>query len=342
MRNPKSLKIANESGSTLTFTNFGASLKSWVIKLNGKTIVDIVLGYKNEINYKTNPLYLGSIAGRYANRISNGRFNLNNINVNLTQNDNGNHLHGGHKGFSSKHWDIVDHKTNTLILSLESRDQDENYPGTLKTTVSYTINDLNELKVEFHAFSDMDTIINLTQHSYFNLNGNIGGDILDHKIKINSNQITEIDDQLIPTGKFLYVKDTPLDLRNFTRIGKMINQNFQQINFAKGYDHNFVLSNNKAKNIKKVAELIGDKTKIKMCVKTDLPGLQFYSGNFLDGSYEGKNGFKLTRNSGLCLEPQYFPDSPNHTHFPSTILRKGDVYAHNIIYGLSNLKTLKN
>tara|TARA_Y100000287_G_C14191685_1_gene340543 strand:+ start:208 stop:1236 length:1029 start_codon:yes stop_codon:yes gene_type:complete len=342
MRNPKSLKIANESGSTLTFTNFGASLKSWVIKLNDKTIVDIVLGYKNEINYKTNPLYLGSIAGRYANRISNGRFNLNNINVNLTQNDNGNHLHGGHKGFSSKHWDIVDHKTNTLILSLESRDQDENYPGTLKTTVSYTINDLNELKVEFHAFSDMDTIINLTQHSYFNLNGNIGGDILDHKIKINSNQITEIDNQLIPTGKFLDVKDTPLDLRNFTRIGKMINQNFQQINFAKGYDHNFVLSNNKAKNIKKVAELIGDKTKIKMCVKTDLPGLQFYSGNFLDGSYEGKNGFKLTRNSGLCLEPQYFPDSPNHTHFPSTILRKGDVYAHNIIYGLSNLKTLKN
>ena len=342
MRNPKSLKIANKSGSTLTFTNFGASLKSWVIKLNDKTIVDIVLGYKNEINYKTNPLYLGSIAGRYANRISNGRFNLNNINVNLTQNDNGNHLHGGHKGFSSKHWDIVDHKTNTLILSLESRDQDENYPGTLKTTVSYTINDLNELKVEFHAFSDMDTIINLTQHSYFNLNGNIGGDILDHKIKINSNQITEIDNQLIPTGKFLDVKDTPLDLRNFTRIGKMINQNFQQINFAKGYDHNFVLSNNKAKNIKKVAELIGDKTKIKMCVKTDLPGLQFYSGNFLDGSYEGKNGFKLTRNSGLCLEPQYFPDSPNHTHFPSTILRKGDVYAHNIIYGLSNLKTLKN
>ena len=342
MRNPKSLKIVNESGSTLTFTNFGASLKSWVIELDDKTIIDIVLGYKSEINYRTNRLYLGSIVGRYANRISNVRFNLNNINVNLTQNDNGNHLHGGHKGFSSKHWDVVDHKTNTLILSLESRDQDENYPGTLKTTVSYTINDLNELEVAFYAFSDMDTIINLTQHSYFNLNGNIGGDILDHKIKINSSQITEIDDQLIPTGKFLDVKDTPLDLRKFTRIGKMINQNFQQINFAKGYDHNFVLSSNKNKEIKKVAELIGDKTKIKMYVKTDLPGLQFYSGNFLDGSYEGKNGFKLTRNSGLCLEPQYFPDSPNHTHFPSTILKKGDVFAHNIIYGLSNLKTLKN
>ena len=132
------------------------------------------------------------------------------------------------------------------------------------------------------------------------------------------------------------VKGTPLDLRKFTRIGKMINQNFQQMNFAKGYDHNFVLNKNKANNIKKVAELIGDKTKIKMCVKTDLPGLQFYSGNFLDGSYEGKNGFKLIRNSGLCLEPQYFPDSPNNSHFPPTILKKGDVYAHNIIYGLSN------
>ena len=335
MSNPKSLKIVNDSGSILTFTNYGASLKSWVIKLSDKTIVDIVLGYKDEINYVTNPLYLGSIAGRYANRISNGRFNLNNVNINLTQNDSGNHLHGGHKGFSSKPWDVVEHKKNTLRLSLESRDQDENYPGTLKTTVSYTINDLNELKVGFHAFSDLDTIINLTQHSYFNLNGNTGGDILNHKIKIISNQITEIDNKLIPTGKFLDVEGTPLDLRKFTTIGKMINQNFQQMNFAKGYDHNFVLNNNKASDMKKVAELIGDKTKIKMCVKTDLPGLQFYSGNFLDGSYEGKNGFKLIRNSGLCLEPQYFPDSPNNSHFPTTILKKGDLYEHKIIYGLS-------
>ena len=182
----------------------------------------------------------------------------------------------------------------------------------------------------------MDTIINLTQHSYFNLNGNTGEDILNHKIKINSNQITEIDHQLIPTGKFLDVKGTPLDLRKFTRIGKMINQNFQQINFAKGYDHNFVLNMNKANNIKKVAELIGDKTDIKLCVMTDLPGLQFYSGNFLDSSYPGKYGYKLKKNSGLCLEPQYFPDSPNHPHFPSTVLKKEDLYEHNIIYSLSN------
>ena len=333
---PKTLKIFNRKGSILTFNSHGASLKSWNFELKDNNRVDIVLGYGDEINYESNPLYLGCIAGRYANRIANGQFLLNGKLVKLTQNDNGNHLHGGQKGFSSKLWDVVEHKTNTLILSLESRDQDENYPGTLKTTVSYTINDLNELKVGFHAYSDMDTIINLTQHSYFNLNGNTGEDILNHKIKINSNQITEIDHQLIPTGKFLDVKGTPLDLRKLTRIGKMINQNFQQMNFAKGYDHNFVLNNNKANNIKKVAELIGDKTKIKMCVKTDLPGLQFYSGNFLDGSYEGKNGFKLIRNSGLCLEPQYFPDSPNNSHFPPTILKKGDVYAHNIIYGLSN------
>ena len=333
---PKTLKIFNKKGSILTFNSYGASLKSWNFELKDNNRVDIVLGYGNEINYESNPLYLGCIAGRYANRIANGQFLLNGKLVKLTQNDNGNHLHGGQKGFSSKLWDVVEHKTNTLILSLESRDQDENYPGTLKTTVSYTIDDLNELKVGFHAYSDMDTIINLTQHSYFNLNGNTGEDILNHKIKINSNQITEIDHQLIPTGKFLDVKGTPLDLRKLTRIGKMINQNFQQMNFAKGYDHNFVLNNNKANNIKKVAELIGDKTKIKMCVKTDLPGLQFYSGNFLDGSYEGKNGFKLIRNSGLCLEPQYFPDSPNNSHFPPTILKKGDVYAHNIIYGLSN------
>ena len=336
MTKPITLKIFNNKGSILTFNNYGASLKSWNFELGNNNKVDIVLGYGDEINYESNPLYLGCIAGRYANRIANGQFMLNGKLIKLTQNDNDNHLHGGYKGFSSKLWDVVEHKTNTLILSLESRDKDENYPGTLKTTVSYTINDLNELKVGFNAYSDMDTIINLTQHSYFNLNGNTGGDILNHKIKINSNQITEIDHQLIPTGKLLDVKDTPLDLRKFTRIGKMINQNFQQMNFAKGYDHNFILNNNKANNIKKVAELIGDKTKIKMCVKTDLPGLQFYSGNFLDGSYEGKNGFKLIRNSGLCLEPQYFPDSPNNSHFPPTILKKGDVYAHNIIYGLSN------
>ena len=280
----KTLKIFNKKGSILTFNSYGASLKSWNFELKDNNRVDIVLGFRDEINYESNPLYLGCIAGRYANRIANGQFLLNGKLVKLTQNDNGNHLHGGQKGFSSKLWDVVEHKTNTLILSLESRDQDENYPGTLKTTVSYTINDLNELKVGFHAYSDMDTIINLTQHSYFNLNGNTGEDILNHKIKINSNQITEIDHQLIPTGKFLDVKGTPLDLRKFTRIGKMINQNYQQINFAKGYDHNFVLNMNKANNIKKVAELIGDKTKIKMCVKTDLPGLQFYSGNFLDGS----------------------------------------------------------
>ena len=150
----------------------------------------------------------------------------------------------------------------------------------MKTTVSYTINDLNELKVEFHAFSDMDTIINLTQHSYFNLNGNIGGDILDHKIKINSNQITEIDNQLIPTGKFLDVKDTPLDLRNFTRIGKMINQNFQQINFAKGYDHNFVLNNNKAKNIKKLRSSLEIKQKLKCALRQICLGFNFTQAIF--------------------------------------------------------------
>lgn len=336
MRSPKSLKISNKVGSILTFTNYGASLKSWLVKLGDRTSIDIVLGYEDENNYTNNTLYLGSIAGRYANRIANGSFYLDGAKVCLAQNDNGNHLHGGYNGFSYKPWDVIEHTSNTLIFSLKSKDQDENYPGTLKTEVSYRINDLNELQIGFHAFSDKDTIINLTQHSYFNLNGNVGDDILDHKIKIFSDQITEIDKHLIPTGKFLDVKDTPLDFRKFTRIGKMIDQNFQQLNFAGGYDHNFVLNKNKAKKIKKVAELIGNKTEIKLCVMTDLPGLQFYSGNFLDGSYLGKYGFKLKKNSGLCLEPQYFPDSPNHPHFPSTVLKKEDLYEHNIIYSLSN------
>lgn len=333
----KPLVIKNKVGSRLSFTNVGACLKTWHIHTKKNKKIDIVLGYKNESLYLSNPLYLGSTVGRFANRIKNGIFNLNGNTITLPQNENNHHLHGGYKGFSSKVWDILDHSSNKIIFALHSLDLEENYPSSLNTRVSYKITDNNELIINFNAEAEDDTVLNLTHHSYFNLNGVNGGNILNHKLKIFSDSITEIDPDLIPTGKFLDVSDTSLDFRHSIMIGKRINSNFYQMNHSNGYDHNYVINNYGNKKLKIAAELRSDQTGLMMHVKTDLPGIQFYSGNFLDGSYIGKGDNRLKKHSGLCLEPQYFPDSPNHAHFPSTILKKRSKYDHKIIYGISSL-----
>jgi len=331
----KEIKIKNNRGSDLSFTVYGACLKSWTIKLKNNILVDVVLGYKNSKNYDMNPLYLGSTVGRFANRINKGIFNLNGQKINLPQNDMSNHLHGGFKGFSTKVWDVIEHTSNKVVFALHSSHLDENYPGSLKTIVTYKINDENELNINFHAKPEEDTILNLTHHSYFNLNGSTESNILDHKLKINADSITEIDSELIPTGDFLNISNTPLDFKESIKIGQRINSNFNQIKYAGGYDHNYVINKYDLKKLKEAATLKSHKTGIKMIVKTDLPGIQFYSGNFLDGNFKGKNDKELKKHSGLCLEPQYFPDSPNHSHFPSTLIRKGKEYNHNIRYCLS-------
>ena len=335
MLEKETLTIKNDIGSKLSFSDFGACLKSWVVKTKDNKEIDIVLGYQNQNLYETNPLYLGSTVGRYANRIANAEFELNEKKILLDQNDGPNHLHGGRKGLSTKLWNFSKISDDKISFSINMHTLDDNYPGSVKIIVTYTINKQNELNIHYNAFSDEDTILNLTHHSYFNLNGTSEGDILDHKIKINSSMITEINSDLISTGKFLDVTNSPFDFRDFTRIGKNINSKHNQIVHAKGYDHNFVFDNKSLIHDNKMVELIGNRSSIKLYVKTDLPGMQFYTGNFLDSTYTGRNNFKLKKNLGLCLEPQYFPDSPNHSHFPSPLLKKGHEYNHNIIYGLS-------
>ena len=335
MKHQKELIIKNNKGSELSFTNYGACLKSWKIKQKDNSLIDVVLGYNNIERYKKNPLYLGSTVGRFANRINKGIFTLNGQKVELRQNDVSNHLHGGFKGFSAKIWEVMEYCSNKVVFSLSSADLDENYPGSLKTIVTYKINDENQLNINFHTKPDEDTILNLTHHSYFNLNGNTAGNILDHELKINADNITEINSELVPTGEFLKVSDTPLDFKKSIKIGNRINSDFYQIRYADGYDHNYIINNYEPNKIRKAATLKSNKTGLKMDVKTDLPGIQFYSGNFLDGNFMGKNNERLKKHSGLCLEPQYFPDSPNHDHFPSTIIKKGKDYSHNIIYCLS-------
>lgn len=335
MKHQKILKIRNYKGSQLSFTNYGACLKSWVIKLKNNTLIDVVLGYQNNKEYEINPLYLGSTVGRFANRINKGIFNLNGQKIKLPRNDTANHLHGGYKGFSTKIWDVIEYCSNKVVFSLQSPHLDENYPGSLKTIVSYKINNEDELNINFHAKPEEDTILNLTHHSYFNLNGSTESNILDHELKINADSITEIDSELIPTGDFLKISNTPLDFKKSMEIGSRINSDFNQIKYARGYDHNYIINNYDSKKIKEAATLKSNHTGVKMIVKTDLPGIQFYSGNFLDGNFKGKNDIKLKKHSGLCLEPQYFPDSPNHSHFPSTVIRKGKEYNHNIRYCLS-------
>ena len=335
METKENLTIQNDNGSILSFSEYGACLKSWIVNTKDNKKLDIVLGYHDDELYQTNPLYLGSTVGRYANRIANGIFQLNGKDIKLNQNDGMNHLHGGEKGLSTRLWNFSKISNDKIIFSIFSSALDGNYPGSLEIIVTYVINDKNELSIHYSATTDEDTILNLTHHSYFNLNGTFDDDILDHEIKIKSNTITEINSDLIPTGKFLNVRNTPFDFRDFTKIGKNINAKHNQISYARGYDHNFTFNNESQNGKTKVVELIGNKSKIKLYVKTDLPGIQFYTGNFLDCSYVGKNNLMLKKNLGLCLEPQYFPDSPNHSHFPSPLLKKGNEYNHKIIYGLS-------
>ena len=335
MKYQKEIKIKNNKGSRLLFTNYGACLKSWIIKLKDNTFLDVVLGYNNNKHYELNPLYLGSIVGRFANRINKGVFYLNGQKIKLPQNNMSNHLHGGFKGFSTRIWDITEYSSNKVVFTLHSSHLDENYPGAIETIITYKLNDKDELNINLKASAEKDTILNLTHHSYFNLNGDSGSNILDHELKINADNITEINSELIPTGELLEVSDTPLDFKKSIKIGKRINSDYDQIKYADGYDHNYVINNYDLKSLREAATLKSNNTGVEMTVKTDLPGIQFYSGNFLDGNFKGKNNKRLKKHFGLCLEPQYFPDSPNHPHFPSTIIKQGKEYNHNIRYCLS-------
>jgi|WetSurSiteA1Bulk_404760.scaffolds.fasta_scaffold01690_5 aldose 1-epimerase len=329
--------LKNRSGATAQIIDYGAAITSLQVPDRNGKIEDVVLGYDTVQGYIEGTAYLGSIVGRYGNRIGKGKFQLDGREYQLTVNDGENHLHGGKTGFNKVLWEATPVPTSgepSLDLQYVSRDGEEGYPGTVVLKVRYTLTDKNELQVEYEGTTDRPTILNPTQHSYFNLSGSFTNTILNHQLMIDADGITPVDKGLIPTGQILSVANTPLDFRTSTAIGARIGEANEQLAFGKGYDHNWVLRSGGGK-VAKAAELYDPASGRLMTVFTDQPGLQFYSGNFLDGSAKGKNGTAYQHRTGLCLEAQAFPDTPNKPQFPTVTLRPGQVYRQTTIYQFS-------
>ncbi|MFA9396981.1 MAG: aldose epimerase family protein [Clostridiaceae bacterium] len=330
--------LSNKNGMKAKITNYGAIVQSLFVPDRNGVCEDVVLGYDNLESYFTNPGYFGVIAGRYANRIANASFKLNDKEYNLAKNDGNNHLHGGIKGFNKVLWKaeiIEENGEESLSLSYKSVDMEEGYPGNLNVKVIYTVTEDNELKIEYKGISDKDTIVNLTNHSYFNLNGYGSGDVLNHDLMINADNFTVIDKEAIPTGELRKVFGTPFDFTKLKKIGKNIDDSYEQVKSSSGYDHNFVI-NDEGEKLKKTAYAIGDKSGITMEVYTTKPGVQLYTANFLDGSEIGKNSTPCNERNGFCLETQHYPDSINQNNFPSPIIKKGEEYNYLTIYKFSN------
>jgi aldose 1-epimerase len=319
--------LKNENGMVVKITNYGGIVTS--ISAPDKTgkFDDVVLGYDNLDGYLKETPYFGAIVGRYGNRIAKGSFTIDGKKYSLAINNGPNSLHGGIKGFDKVVWDAEQFEKKDGVgikLHYLSKDGEEGYPGNLDTYVTYTLTNDNELRIDYSATTDKATPVNLTHHSYFNLGGTSGKDILNHTLFIDADKYTVVDETQIPTGELRDVTGTPMDFRKPVTVGSRIND------VEGGYDHNYVLNNNG--KIAKVAELFDSVSGRCMDVSTTEPGMQFYTGNFLDGSITGTKGIVYNKHFGLCLETQHFPDSPNHPEFPNTILRPGEKYTQTTIY----------
>jgi aldose 1-epimerase len=329
--------LTNDKGMVVTLANWGATIVSILTPDRNGKMADVVLGYDNVTGYLTNPTFFGCTIGRYGNRIAKGRFTLDGKEYTLPLNNGPNSLHGGPEGFHKKLWMAEEVKAPDAVgvrMHYLSKDGEEGYPGDLHVMVTFTLDNQNELKINYEATTDKPTVVNLTNHSYFNLLGDAAGDILGHVLTINADRFTPVDSTLIPTGELRPVEGTPFDFRQPTTIGARINQKDEQLSFGKGYDHNFVI-NQKGPKPWLAAEVFEPTTGRVVDVLTTEPGVQFYSGNFLDGTLVGKKGVVYKYRSGLCLETQHYPDSPNHPDFPSTTLRPGEKYQTTTIYKFS-------
>jgi aldose 1-epimerase len=319
--------LKNNKGMAAAFTNYGGRLVSLLVPdKNGKP-TDVVVGFKSVADYKnsTEP-YFGATIGRYGNRIAKGKFTLDGKPYTLTINNGPNTLHGGKAGFQYVVFDAVQPNDSTLELSYLSKDMEGGFPGNMKVKVTYSVTGNNELKMAYEATTDKTTIANLTNHAFFNLNGEGSGTILNHVVQINADRYTPVDSTLIPTGKLAPVAGTPFDFTKPTAIGLRITQNNEQLKNGKGYDHNFVLNENSADKLTRAATVLGDKSGIVMDVYTQEPGLQFYSGNFMQSKNMFKGGRKDDFRTAFAMETQHFPDSPNQPSFPSTTLKPGATY----------------
>jgi aldose 1-epimerase len=322
--------LKNKNGIELTAISYGGIITSLKVPDREGKFADVVLGFDKLENYWADPPppFFGAIIGRYGNRIAKGKFTLGGKTYTLATNNPPNHLHGGNKGFDKQLWTITTKESgegSSAIFTRTSPDGEEGYPGTLQVRVTYTLTDKNELILDYHATTDKPTPVNLTQHTYWNLAGEGSGDILGHQLTINADRFTPVDTTLIPTGELASVSGTPFDFRQPTAIGARIDQNNDQLKKGPGYDHNWVL-NRKGSGPEFAARLRDPQSGRTLEIATTEPGLQFYSGNFLDGALTGKSGKPYARRTGLCLETQHFPDSPNQPNFPSTILQPGKSY----------------
>jgi len=330
--------LCNTKGMEVSITDFGGIITA--VKVPGKDgeLTDVALGYNDVESYIENSPYFGAIIGRYGNRIGGSAFEINGVKYELVKTTpDGQYpvqLHGGIEGFDKKLWaakPFINNGEAGLSLKFVSADGEEGFPGKLEVEVIYTLTEQNELRMDYIATSDKSTHVNLTNHSYFNLKGEGIGDILDHRIEIKSAAITAVDANLIPTGELMPVNDTPFDLRKPVTIGERIIQDHPQLQLGGGFDHNFVLETTR-KNPAVVAKVVDPQSGRFLEVITEEPGVQFYTGNFLDGSCIGKKGVAYTKRSGFCLETQHYPDSPNQPTFPSTLLNPGEVYSTTTIY----------
>ena len=329
--------IKNKNQVSAAFTNYGARIISLLVPDASGKLTDVVVGFSSIEKYRrsTEP-YFGATIGRYGNRIAGGSFSLDGHNYSTTINNGPNTLHGGKKGFQDVIWDAKQLDAQTLEFSYLSKDMEEGFPGNLQVLVRYTLTDKNELKINYEARTDKKTIINLTNHAFFNLNGEGSGSVLDHYLQVMADQYTPVDSTLIPTGKLEPVQGSPFDFRAATKIGSRIEEDHIQLKNGKGYDHNFVLNVSGGKKMRLAAIAEGDQSGITMEVWTTEPGLQFYSGNFMESKNTFKGGSKDDFRTAFCLETQHFPDSPNQPEFPTTVLKPEGLYksSSSYVFGL--------
>jgi aldose 1-epimerase len=327
--------LTNKNGIEAKITNFGGIIVSLKTLDRKGQLTDIVLGYDNLEGYVGDTAFFGALIGRYGNRIAKGQFVLNGKTYQIPLNDGPNALHGGPNAFNKKVWtakDISTHSTPMLQLNYLSKDGENGFPGNLSVQVTYSLTSDNELRIDYAATTDKDTVLNLTNHSYFNLKGEGQGDILQHEVRLNANKFTPVDATLIPTGELKPVQGTPFDFRKSTAIGARINMDDQQLKYGWGYDHNWVLNGMGSGQLVMAARVHEATTGRVLEVLTDQPGVQFYSGNHMDGTIRGKGGKIYPKRGGLCLETQHYPDSPNHPAFPSTELKPGQKFHSTTIY----------
>jgi len=320
--------LVNHKGDSVTITNYGGTVTSFRVPDKNGNRSSIIIGFDSLAPYLQKPPYFGALIGRYGNRIGNATFTLYKSTYKLNANDGKNTLHGGLKGFDKVVWDasVPSDSVPSIVLTYNSKNGEEGFPGNLNVKVQYTLTDDDGLKIEYNAETDQATPVNLTNHSYFNLSGNVQNSILDETLWIDADKYTPVDSTLIPTGEIKSVKGTPFDFTTPKKIGRDIDS------VKGGYDHNFVLNRKDSTSLQKVAEVSDSISGRILEVYTTQPGIQFYTGNFLDGTFRNHGGNPITKHSALCLETQHFPDSPNKPNFPSTILQPGEKYHQVTVY----------